>query len=62
MKYYNCTKAMVVTNSEFTEDAREFARGTECILIDRTILQQWLDSSKHAQSVAAFGAIGSTNN
>ena len=62
MKYYNCTKAMVVTNSEFTEDAREFARGTECILIDRTILQQWLDSSKHAQSVAAFDAIGPTNN
>ena len=46
MKYYNCAKAMVVTNSEFTEDAREFARGTECILIDRTILQQWLDSFK----------------
>lgn len=46
MKYYNCTKAMVVTNSEFTEDAREFARGTECILIDRTILQQWLNSFK----------------
>jgi len=47
MKYYNCTKkAMVITNSEFTEDAREFARGTECILIDRTILQQWLDSFK----------------
>ncbi|MDD5676965.1 MAG: restriction endonuclease [Kiritimatiellae bacterium] len=46
MKYYNCTKAMVVTNSSFTEDAREFARGTECILIDRTILQQWLDSFK----------------
>ncbi|MDO9542139.1 MAG: restriction endonuclease [Kiritimatiellia bacterium] len=62
MKYYNCTKAMVVTNSEFTENAREFARGTECILIDRTILQQWLDSSKRAQSVAAFGATGPTNN
>ena len=46
MKYYNGTKAMVVTNSKFTADAREFARGTECILIDRTILQQWLDSFK----------------
>ena len=45
MKYYNCNKAMVVTNSEFTEDAREFARGTECILIDRTILQKWINSS-----------------
>ena len=62
MKYYNCNKAMVVTNSEFTEDAREFARGTECLLIDRTILQQWLDSSKRPQSVAAFGAIRPANN
>jgi len=42
MKYYKCTKAMVVTNNEFTEDAREFGRGTECVLVDRTVLQQWL--------------------
>jgi len=46
MKYYHCTKAMVVTNSKFTEDAREFARGTECVLVDRAILQQWLDAFK----------------
>ena len=44
MKYYKCTKAMVVTNNRFTEDAREFARGTECILIDRSILLQWLNN------------------
>jgi hypothetical protein len=39
---------MVVTNNEFTEDAREFARGTDCILVDRGVLQQWLDSFKEA--------------
>jgi restriction system protein len=48
MKYYKCTRAMVVTNSEFTEDAREFGRGTECTLIDRAVLQQWLDKAKPA--------------
>lgn len=26
----------------FTEDAQEFARGTECRLIDRPVLIQWL--------------------
>ncbi len=45
MKYYKCTKPMVVTNNRFTEDAREFARGTECILIDRPILIQWLNNA-----------------
>jgi len=42
MKYYKCTRAMVVTNNRFTEDAREFARGTDCELVDRTVLEQWL--------------------
>ena len=42
MKYYKCTRAMVVTNSRFTEDAREFARGTECELVDGTVLEQWM--------------------
>ena len=46
MKYYNCNKAMVVTNSEFTEDAREFARGTDCTLVDRTVLKSWLDTAR----------------
>ena len=42
MKYYKCTRAMVVTNSRFTDDAREFARGTECELVDRAVLEQWM--------------------
>ena len=50
MKYYKCNKAMVVTNSEFTEDAREFGRGTECTLVDRKVLLEWLES---ASSTAA---------
>jgi restriction system protein len=42
MAYYKCKRAMVVTNSEFTEDAREFARGTECVLVDRKVLIEWI--------------------
>ena len=53
MKYYKCTKAMVVTNSEFTEDAREFGRGTECTLVDRKILLEWLGAAKQATERAA---------
>ena len=48
MKYYKCNKAMVVTNSEFTEDAREFGRGTECTLVDRKILLAWLGAAPPA--------------
>jgi restriction system protein len=48
MKYYKCTKSMVVTNSIFTEDAAEFGRGTECILIARNTLQKWLNAEKRS--------------
>jgi restriction system protein len=48
MKYYKCTKSMVVTNSNFTEDAGEFGRGTECILIARNTLQTWLNAEKNS--------------
>jgi len=51
MKYFKCTKSMVVTNNEFTEDACELARGNDCILVDRVVLQRWLDSFKQARVV-----------
>lgn len=34
MLYYDCTKAMVVTNQAFTESAKELARKTGVILLD----------------------------
>ena len=40
--YYGCEKAMVVTNSEFTEPATQLARANGCILINRTELAQWI--------------------
>lgn len=42
MKPYRCTAAMVVTNSRFTENAREFARDTDCKLVDRDELAEWV--------------------
>mgnify|MGYP005839151531 FL=1 len=39
---YNCSEAMVVTNSHFTQDAIELARSTRCILVDRNTLADWI--------------------
>jgi len=44
MKYYKCNKAMVVTNSRFTDSAKKFAEKTECILVSRDELTNWIAS------------------
>lgn len=54
---YGCNAAMVVTNNEFTEDAREVARGTGCVLVGRAELLQWIAEFNRAQGAAA-GARG----
>lgn len=41
--YYGCNCAMVVTNSTFTEGAKDMAAKTQCILIDREILSNWIN-------------------
>ncbi len=38
MKYYGCDKAVVVTNSFFTAKAKELAKKTGIILVDREVL------------------------
>ena len=40
--YYKCDKAMVVTNSYFSESAIKFAKSLGCELIDRDILADWI--------------------
>ncbi len=40
--HYDCNTAMVVTNSYFAEDAIELARSTECELVDRNTLAEWI--------------------
>lgn len=49
-QHYRCTHAMVVTNRYFTTGAVELAKSTECILIDRAKLAQWVDNfQRHIQ-------------
>ena len=42
MPAYECTAAMVVTNSHFTDGARSLAELHECELVDRDHLETWL--------------------
>lgn len=40
--HYDCTDAMVVTNSTFTRGAVELAESTGCELVDREELAEWI--------------------
>lgn len=40
--YRKCTHAMAITNSYFTKQATEYARETNCQLIDRDALARWV--------------------
>ena len=50
-QHYGCDRAMVITNSSFTEGAKELARSTGCELIDRNVLMQWV--SEYQQAISA---------
>lgn len=55
--HYQCMQAIVVTNQYFTVGARELAKSTGCILVDRDRLATWVQNfqQQHAaqQSLAA---------
>jgi restriction system protein len=40
--HFNCDAAMVVTNSYFTKGAKELAQSTNCTLVDRDQLAEWI--------------------
>jgi hypothetical protein len=42
MQHYRCNQAMVITNSRFTPGAITLARSTQCSLIDRNELVNWI--------------------
>ncbi|MCY6369169.1 restriction endonuclease [Clostridium ganghwense] len=44
--HYNCDKAMVITNSHFTKQAKELAKTTDTTLINREKLEQILKEGK----------------
>lgn len=49
---FNCNKAMVVTNSYFTKAAIEYARSTDCLLIDRDQLSKWILEVRSLRALA----------
>jgi restriction system protein len=42
MAHYACRAAMVVTNSHFSQGAKELAHSNCCLLVDREVLTQWI--------------------
>ncbi len=42
LRKYHCTRAMVVSNSYFSNYASELAKSNDCVLVDRNTLTQWL--------------------
>jgi len=52
LSYYHCQRAMVVTNSHFTEQAKEIARANNCALIDRDRLAKWVIAYQSGETPA----------
>jgi restriction system protein len=45
LRKYNCNRAMVISNSNFSHFAQELAYSNNCTLIDRNKLARWIASS-----------------
>jgi HJR/Mrr/RecB family endonuclease len=52
LEVQKCTRGMLVTNNGFTKNALHFAStvATNCILIDRPIIIEWLDQARGGRS------------
>jgi restriction system protein len=46
LKKYNCDRAMVISNSTYSEVAKDLARSNECVLVDRKGLLEWTREKK----------------
>ena len=42
LKMYKCQRAMVVTNSGYTRQARMLAKSNDCVLVDKDLLAEWI--------------------
>lgn len=49
MAYHHCDRAVVITSSHFTKPAKELAKGTQCLLIDRQQLALEIGKWQQAQ-------------
>ena len=50
MDHYGCNAAMVVTNNVFSAGALELAESTECELVDREVLAEWIVAAQRGKS------------
>mgnify|MGYP006299881999 CR=1 FL=1 len=50
VEFYKCDKAMVVTNSRLTKNAKIFAEKTGCKVVDREKLLEWMKEFKSQSS------------
>lgn len=50
MQHYGCNKAMVITNNYFSPGAITLAKSTNCILVDRDTLADWINKFQNADS------------
>ncbi len=56
--HYQCDQAMVVTNNYFTAGAKELARSTRCVLVDRDLLTDWILDFQASPQNSATGFSG----
>ena len=47
LNHYKCSRAMVISNSQFTGAAKQLAASNRCILIDRQQLGEWIFAYQH---------------
>lgn len=52
MQHYRCNRAMVIASSHFTPGALTLARSTNCTLIDRDTLAEWILELQTAEAQA----------
>ncbi|MHB0935170.1 MAG: restriction endonuclease [Armatimonadota bacterium] len=50
-QHYRCAHAVVVTNGRYRTGARELARSTGCLLIDRDGLAEWIHDFREGRAV-----------
>jgi HJR/Mrr/RecB family endonuclease len=49
LQHYCCNRAMVITNNYFTRGAVTLAQSTNCTLVDRDLLGQWIVELQNTQ-------------
>lgn len=59
MAIYHCSKSMVITNSYFTKQARQFAKANQTQLVDRDQLADWISAFSPAPQPEPTATTGS---